>query len=134
MDALRITPEQERWMLAHVLRWLPEEACGLLAGRGDRAERLFLIPNELHSPVKFRMEPQAQLDALLRIDELGLDMLAIFHSHPNGPPAPSPTDLAEFAYPGAATLILASTGGDWTARAFLIGGSSVTEIPLIVEN
>lgn len=115
-------------MRAFVLRWLPEEACGLMAGHDGQVERLFLVPNELHSPVRFRMEPQAQLEALMAIDRDGMDLVAIFHSHPTGPPVPSETDVSEFAYPGAATMIWAPEGSGWSARAFLIDSGRFEEV------
>ena len=97
-------------ILAHLTACLPEEGCGLLGGELDgqgQADIRAVIPveNSLHSPVRFRMDPAAQLQAFNRLDEQGLELLAIFHSHPNGPDSPSITDLTEFAYPGVLTLI-----------------------------
>jgi proteasome lid subunit RPN8/RPN11 len=127
---------------AHALACLPEEACGLLGGAlgADGTARAVLampVENILHSPVRFRMEPLAQLRAMQAIEAAGLDLLAIFHSHPNGPQKPSPTDLAEFAYPGVLSLILfpmlnssllasgtpVSSPPAWRARAFDIQGA-----------
>jgi proteasome lid subunit RPN8/RPN11 len=98
------------------------------------------IENALHSPVRFCMAPAAQLQAFQALEADGLDLLAIFHSHPTGPREPSPTDLAEFAYPGVLSLILFPTDAQaWSARAFHIQGAlfsgetpaSFTEVPLV---
>ena len=76
------------------------------------------ITNELHSPVRFRMDPAEQLQAFLQFESQGLDLLAIYHSHPNGPPHPSPTDIAEFTYPGVLYLILSPGPSGWQVREF----------------
>ncbi len=117
-------------MRAHAAACLPEEACGILAGRGGRSERVIPVTNELHSPVRFRMAPLEQLNALIWLEEHGCDLLAIFHSHPTGPAYPSETDLAEFYYPGSAVIILAPAGREWQLRAFRIESGQVNEIPI----
>ena len=118
-------------MLAHIQSCLPEEGCGILAGRGDQVERVIPITNELHSPVRFRMAPREQLDALIWLDDHHADLTAIFHSHPGGPPFPSETDLAEFFYPESAALILSPLGGGWQMRAFRVRGREATEIEIV---
>ena len=105
---------------AHASACLPEEACGLIGGTADRAVIALPITNELHSPVRFRMDPLEQLQAFLQFESEGLDLLAIYHSHPNGPPHPSPTDIAEFLYPGALYLILSPGPSGWQVREFEI--------------
>ena len=86
-------------MCVHVKNNAPLEACGLLAGKNNSVEKVFFITNQAKSPVKFRMDPTEQLNALEWIDSNGLDLLAIFHSHPTGPEMVSATDIEEAAYP-----------------------------------
>ncbi len=102
---LRLAPRLVEAMRAALEAALPEEGCGLLFGRGQRVERVVPIQNALHSPVRFRLEPQAQLAAMQEADAQGLELLAIYHSHPRGPDHPSVTDIEEAAYPQAAHLI-----------------------------
>lgn len=138
MEALveRLIVTETHWqeMVSHVTAFLPEEACGLVGGK-FRAPDAFAVvvlpvPNLLHSPARFRMDPAAQLKTFLALDELGLDLVAIFHSHPAGPETPSPTDLEEFSYPGVLSLILspvqAFTG--WKGRAFHLTGGHSSEV------
>ncbi len=95
MSAIELPSGVWAAMFEHVLACLPEEACGLLGGKGERANLAIPVENQLRSPTRFRMAPVAQLEAMLRLEQLGLDLVAIFHSHPNGPPTPSHTDLDE---------------------------------------
>lgn len=84
----------------------PEEICGLVAGVNNRAARLYPVENILHSPVAYEMNPLEQIKAMLAIEAQGMEMLAIYHSHPNGPAFPSATDIALAFYPDALTLIV----------------------------
>jgi proteasome lid subunit RPN8/RPN11 len=122
-DELRIAPGMLEAMRAALAAALPEEGCGLLFGRGHRIERLVPIQNSLHSPVRFRLEPQAQLTAMQAADDQDLDLLAIYHSHPHGPERPSATDIEEAAYPQAAYLIWWQKGeGRWDYQLFWLEG------------
>lgn len=120
-------------MLDHLLGCLPAEGCGLLGGLPGqlRAQLVLLVPNALNSPLRFRMDPTEQLKAFYALEEQGLELLAVFHSHPTGPNHPSPTDLAEFAYPGVLYLIWSPADGAWQCRAYRI--SSGAYEPVAIE-
>jgi proteasome lid subunit RPN8/RPN11 len=120
-------------MLVHLTNCLPEEGCGLLGGQGSVCSRVIPISNELHSPTGFRMDPQEQLRAFLQFEDQGLELTAIYHSHPHGPQIPSATDVAEFAYPGVISMICVPLVTHWMVRGFIIDGETVTEITLIWE-
>lgn len=119
-------------MAAHVAATNPLEACGLVAAAGDaHSAYVFLIENELNSPTHYSMQPRQQLEAFMEMERQGWELLAIFHSHPNGPPTPSRTDIAEARYPGVAHIIWAPDAyGVWRARAFLLDDGAVTELEL----
>jgi proteasome lid subunit RPN8/RPN11 len=116
-------------MRRHVSRCLPLEACGLLAGKNGRVDSTLGISNEERSPVRFRMEPRAQWRAFQRFEAAGLDLVGIYHSHPNGPDHLSPTDIAEALYP-VTQVIWFRVNGRWQSRAFKILGGEVTDVTL----
>jgi proteasome lid subunit RPN8/RPN11 len=132
IEKLTIFGRHWQRMRRHVSRRLPQEACGMLAGKNDRVELTLGIRNAERSPVRFRMDPRAQWRAFQRIEAAGLDLVGIYHSHPNGPDHPSPTDIAEAAYP-VAQVIWFKTGGTWRARGFLIEGGKSIEIALEID-
>jgi proteasome lid subunit RPN8/RPN11 len=93
--------------------------------------RLYAVENHLRSRVAFEMEPGQQLKAMLDLEEAGLQMLAIYHSHPNGPGSPSPTDVAKAYYPDVAHVIVSLADRlHPTVRAFTIEHGQVDEITL----
>jgi [CysO sulfur-carrier protein]-S-L-cysteine hydrolase len=130
--ASKILLFQEHWdqMRADVINRAPLEACGLVAGRDKRSLKVFTISNSLQSSIRFKLDPQEQLDAFLSMEEYGWDLLAIYHSHPSGPPYPSPTDISENAYPEAVNLIWYPHKGDWSCHGYSIRAGAVTEIHL----
>jgi proteasome lid subunit RPN8/RPN11 len=79
------------------------------------------------------MAPALLLQALEEIDAQGWELVGIFHSHPAGPPTPSPTDVAEAYYPDSAYLICAPGPGGWQVRAFEIRGGQTRELPIEIK-
>jgi proteasome lid subunit RPN8/RPN11 len=128
LQSLTLPGDIAATILAHLRDWLPNEGCGLLAGRRDRdghgrASRFFPGTNVLHSPTRYRMADPEVVNALRTNRELDLDLLAIVHSHPVTKPAPSATDRAELNYPGAALLIVSfrMPEPEWAAWALASG-------------
>lgn len=119
-------------MLNHVNRHAPLEACGLLAGKNDRVEKVIAVRNQVQSPARFVMDPYEQLKAFDWLESNGLDLLGIFHSHPAGPEAVSVTDIAEAAYE-VVHVICSRTNDRWQARGFWIENGQALEVPLLEE-
>jgi proteasome lid subunit RPN8/RPN11 len=124
---------QWKQMYDHVAAVEPIEACGLLAGIQSKVYVVIPVPNELNSPVRYRFAPVDHLNAFRQIEEAGLELLAIYHSHPNGPQYPSATDIDEAAYDVTYIIWSPSNHGEWYSRGFWISGNSYTEVPLYVE-
>jgi len=130
---LILTVQQVQEMIDHVNSHAPLEACGLLAGKNDRVERVLFVQNQAQSPVRFVMDPIEQLKAFDWIDDNGLDLLSIFHSHPAGPETVSPTDIAEAAY-DVVHIICSQKDDQWKLRGFWIENHISTEVTLkIIE-
>lgn len=117
-------------MYEHVSGNLGEEACGFVGGSAQRARVVIRITNQLHSPVAFFMQPQEQIQAMHRLRERHLKMLAIYHSHLHGPPFPSITDIQKFSYPGVLSLIWTPEGNSWQVRAFSMDSDLFSQVEL----
>jgi proteasome lid subunit RPN8/RPN11 len=133
MKQLSLSKSHWQEMLNHVDQQNPLEACGLLAGKNDRVEKVIPVQNQAQSLTRFVMDPYEQLQAFNWIDAHSLDLVGIFHSHPTGPATASPTDIAEAAYE-VIQLIWYRDQEYWQVRGFWIEDGSATEVPLqIVE-
>ena len=106
----------------------PEEACGLVAGKQACSVWVRPITNISRSSTRFRFDPHQQLEAMLLIEEQGLEMMAIYHSHPHGPDVPSDQDVEESAYPETVNLIWYPVGGTWDCRGYLIVANKIEEV------
>jgi proteasome lid subunit RPN8/RPN11 len=129
MDSLQLDKSQLEEMIAYVDQRAPLEACGLLAGKAARVEKMIGVTNQAQSPVRFVMNPYEQLHAFDWIESNNLDLLGIFHSHPAGPETASPTDIAEAAY-AVVHVILSRKANQWQARGFWIENGLAREVTL----
>jgi proteasome lid subunit RPN8/RPN11 len=139
VERLELSTYQWEKMRAHVEACKPLEGCGLLAGREGLVTRVLPVRNAAQSPSRFRMDPAGQVSAFREMEDLGLELLGIFHSHPAGKPVgtsalagPSETDIREAAYP-AVQVIWTRSSGQWEARGFWIEQGSVREVPLVID-
>ncbi len=132
MDILspKLDIRQVHWqmMLDDIKARHKEEACGLVAGVGQSSIRVYPITNILHNQVRFRMDPEQQLECLIQIEENQWDLLAIYHSHPPGFEGPSHIDIAEAYYPGVVHLIWSQKDGKWNCRGYLINEDQIEEV------
>ena len=132
IQSLTLKRKQMFAMQRHINYEAPLEACGLLGGKDQVVELVLPVKNAAESKVRFKMDPRAQLRAMEQLESLGLEILAIFHSHPRGPSEPSPTDIEEALYP-VVNIIWSKAGRRWQARGFWIEAGQVTEVPLTVQ-
>lgn len=114
-------------MVAHVLSNPVEEMCGLLSGRDGVVDRVWPVPNAWHSPVAYRMDGPEFAQAMIGCE---FEPLGIYHSHPAGPPNPSPTDVAEAAYPESIYVVISWQTRPPSVRAFNLLAGQVTEVPI----
>ena len=130
---LRLPAAVANQVLSHARDAQPNEACGLLAGDAASGEvRAFhRARNERASPRRFSIAPEDLVRLTYAIEAAGLEMVAIFHSHPSGPAMPSPTDIREARYPDALHLV-AGRGG--RLRAWQIRDGAATEVLLTIED
>jgi proteasome lid subunit RPN8/RPN11 len=125
-----LSQEQANQIMDHLEKCLPEEGCGLIGGKNDTAEIVFLAENILHSPMAFLLKPEDQLFSFLHLEKIGLDLIGLFHSHPDGPNYPSSKDINEFLYPGVITIIFSKGSGQWKARAYEIFENKYVRVEL----
>jgi proteasome lid subunit RPN8/RPN11 len=116
----------------HAQQAMAQECCGLLAGRKDVITRIFPATNAAINPATTYEIALPELFQLMReIRAAGLELLGIYHSHPNGKNEPSPRDIAWAYYPDAAYFILSPLpNAPSPVRAFSIREKVVTELEI----
>lgn len=121
-------------IISNMEKHLPEEACGLITGKGNLARHHFPITNQLHSPYKFQMNGSEMLNVFEWAEKHNQILIGIYHSHPNGPECPSPTDLEEDYYPDVIKLIGFMISNKWELRAFRKNNSGYIQTPLVIKS
>ncbi len=112
----RINNDAIHAMHASAARHYPLEACGLLIGRMD-AQGWFIDEarevanlNDERAADRFILDPQAYQKTDRQLAGSGREIVGIYHSHPDCPAKPSPTDLAA-AWDGFAYIIVSTCNG-----------------------
>jgi proteasome lid subunit RPN8/RPN11 len=82
----------------------PGEAVGLLGGTRRKAKTVYALRN-LASGLEFFADPRDQYQSIQRIKRAGTQLVAIFHSHPEGAPRLSEEDR-KYVFDVASTSIV----------------------------
>jgi proteasome lid subunit RPN8/RPN11 len=94
---MKIRQEHLDAISEHGKRGYPYEVCGILLGRfGTSVEKVVPAENrETEQPrIRYQIDPADLLRVQRESREAGLDVVGYYHTHPDHPPRPSPTDLA----------------------------------------
>ena len=106
MQKLDIPNEIYRQMLEQAISDSPLEACGILAGKNGKVEKFYKMTNTDASRVHFMMDPAEQFSVVKDIRALEIEMLVVYHSHPETPARLSDEDYRMALTPNVIYLIL----------------------------
>jgi proteasome lid subunit RPN8/RPN11 len=130
-DTVRITRAILAGLVEDARHLAPIECCGLLAGRNGIISVRLTAANALRSTTAYEIAPQELCSLFRRMRSEGLDHLGIYHSHPRGDNAPSPSDIEQACYPETPYLIVSpSETAVRPVRAFRISEGQVRELAL----
>ena len=112
-------------IIAHANEDTPNECCGIIAGKGGRAEKLFRAKNAEGSPYRYNVEPK---DLFRIFRECDWGFLAIYHSHTASEAYPSATDVRLATWPEAYYVLVSLQDADKpVVRAFRILDGAISE-------
>ena len=131
---MRITRELYEEMVAHAREEAPNECCGMVGSSDGQGVAVYRAVNAEASPLRFRIDPEEQLELHNRIDDAGLELGAIYHSHTRTEPRPSQTDI-NFAklWPGVLWIIVGLVDDRPDVRTWRIDDGRVSDAELVVE-
>jgi proteasome lid subunit RPN8/RPN11 len=131
---VRISRELLEEVLAHAREDAPNECCGMIAARDGEAVRVYRAANAAASPLRYEIEPRDQYRIEMEIEDTGLELGAIYHSHTRSEPYPSQTDVNLAFHPHALYVIVGLAGGgdEPEVRAFRIVDGAIEEAALEV--
>jgi proteasome lid subunit RPN8/RPN11 len=142
--SLRLPKSMVDEMVEHAIADLPNECCGMITGKDGAAVQLYRTRNAEASPFRYSIDPRDILKVERDMDEGGLDVLVIYHSHVASEAYPSPTDVRLSQWPGADppmdlypgahyVLVSLKDPANPVVRAYTITAGVVAEVELKVE-
>jgi len=94
---MKITDAQLKQIYAHAKETYPYECCGFLLGHfedGGLVCQVKQAENQNKERTdRFIISSQAFAKTQFAADEAGLEIIGVYHSHPDWPPIPSQTDM-----------------------------------------
>jgi len=133
MLKLEIPPDILDQMIAQATAQAPIEACGILAGADGKVEKFYEMTNADAAADHFMMTPEEQFAVVKEMRSAGVEMLAVYHSHPETPARPSAEDIRLALTPGVVYVILSLQDSDNPiVKGFRIESDDVTEVPVSV--
>ncbi len=146
-------------MIAQARSELPNECCGILAGRvqesgvrsqesearSQRSEvrsqesdthaslpvitvvQRYALVNTAASPTEYLSDPRSMFEAVRDMRGLGLEIVAIYHSHPTSAPVPSRTDLERNYSPHVMNFIISLQDGNPQVRGWWLSDKDFRE-------
>lgn len=120
-------------MVAHAREDLPNECCGMIGGVDGEASAVIRVENSAASPLRYEMDPQAQYNALKKIEDAGAELLGIYHSHTKSAAYPSQTDVNQaVAWPEQVYVIVSLAEEEADVKAFLLQDLKIADVELDV--
>jgi len=131
---MRISRELLDDVIAHARADAPNECCGMIASRDGEAVSVHRARNAAASPLRYEIDGMEQYKIQSAIEDAGLELGAIYHSHTRSAPLPSQTDINLAFYPEALYLIVGLEDGEADVRAWSIVDGQVAEARLEVRS
>jgi proteasome lid subunit RPN8/RPN11 len=127
-------------VVAHCLRDVPLEACGLLVGAGAepadgqaRVVRAVPTANSARSARVYTVEPRDLLRADREAEADGLSLIGVYHSHTHTEAYPSPTDVASAPDPAWHYLLVSLRDLEPSLRSYRIEDGKIREEPVVLQ-
>ena len=96
MECIVLAQKEKDKLVAHAIEQKPNESCAMLLGEkidNDwNVKEVFLTENIDKSQTNFTISPEELLKGYQLAEKMHLELVGVFHSHPNSDATPSDTD------------------------------------------
>lgn len=139
---LRLTRCEYLTLVGHCYDGLPDEACGMLAGRlrpgtllpDGKVDAVYPCRNADASARTYTVESRDLIRALRDAESKGLELVGVYHSHTHTEAWPSATDIRQAMEPNWLYVIVSLKDGDPVLRAFRITDGNIGEVAVVLES
>ena len=130
MECIVLTQKELDKLVDHAIEQQPNESCAMLLGKkvDDMwdIEEVFLTQNIDCSQTNFTISPEELLKGYQLAEKMQLELVGVFHSHPNSDAIPSSTDK-KFMQNNPVPWVIFS-GVNNGIKAYLLDSNKVLEI------
>lgn len=127
MQKIILSQSDKKILTEHAEKEKPNESCAILFGKDEQVSEVFLAKNIEESPVNFTISNEQLIEGYKLAEEKQVDVIGIFHSHPNSEAYPSNTDKKFMQSNPVAWIIYSGVTKDF--KAYLLE-SDIIEIPI----
>ena len=134
MECVVLTQKEKDKLVAHEIEQQPNESCAMLLGKkvdnDCNVKDVFLTENIDNSQTNFTISPKELLQGYQLAEKMQLELVGVFHSHPNSDAIPSSTDK-KFMQNNPVPWIIFS-GLNNNLKAYLLD-SNIIEIQIKID-
>ena len=131
MKCIVLTQKEKDKLITHAIEQQPNESCAMLLGEkiddAWNVKEIFLTENIDKSQTNFTISPEELLKGYKLAEKMHLELVGVFHSHPNSDTTPSDTDKKFMQNNPVPWIIFCGITNDLTAYML---DSDVIEIPI----
>ena len=131
MECIVLAQKEKDKLVAHAIEQKPNESCAMLLGEKIdddwNVKEVFLTENIDKSQTNFTISPEELLKGYQLAEKMRLELVGVFHSHPNSNTTPSDTDKKFMQNNPVPWIIFSGLTNDLTAYML---DTDVIEIPI----
>jgi len=134
LESIVLAQKEKDKLVTHAISEQPSESCAMLFGKkvGDNwnVKEVFLTQNIDDSQTNFTISPEELLKGYQLAEKMHLELVGVFHSHPNSDAIPSSTDKKFMQNNPVPWIIFSGITNDLSA--YLLD-SNIIEIPIKID-
>jgi len=134
LESIVLAQKEKDKLVTHAISEQPSESCAMLFGKkiGDNwnVKEVFLTQNIDDSQTNFTISPEELLKGYQIAEKNQLEVVGIFHSHPNSDAIPSNTDKKFMQNNPVPWIIFSGVNND--LKAYLLN-STIIEIQIKID-
>ena len=134
MECIVLTQKDKDELVTHAVGRQPSESCAMLLGKkvdgAWNVKEVFLTQNIDNSQTNFTISPEELLKGYQLAEKMHLELVGVFHSHPNSDATPSSTDKTFMQNNPVPWIIFSCVNN--SLKAYLLD-SDVIEIPIKID-
>jgi len=130
LQKIILSQSDKKILTEHAENEEPNESCAILFGKDSLVSEVFLTKNIEESPVNFTISNEQLIEGYKIAEEKRIEVIGIFHSHPNSDAYPSNTDKKFMQSNPVAWVIYSGINKNFKAYFLEL---DITEIPIEIK-